>query len=324
MTINMAMVGTGRMLELISKDLYLTEGLAPKVIVSRTESKAKWAADSFGFPEHSDNYQRVLERNDIDLVYVATPHSEHFALAMQAIEAGKNILVEKAMTTNSYETAKLLQAARAKNLFAMEAMWMAFNPAIIKAKEILNEGLLGENLRLSANFCMAPPYRATSRLWAKDLAGGSTLDQGIYTISLAQLLFGSPLKISSHGLIKHGVDAEVVTSLEFFKGQRAQCISSLLAFGSNDAVIFGNKGRIHIDPMFWGTKGYTFTTYTSSGTENVTRFDYLKEGAGYVPMLRAVVEAIQQGKTEHPLRSHTETISVASTMDEVLRCILPT
>ena len=322
MAINMAMVGTGRMLELISQDLHLVPGMKPKVIVSRTETKAKWAADSYGFAEYSDNYSLILERDDIDLIYVATPHSEHYALAMQAIDAGKHVLVEKAMTTNGAQTTKLLDSARTKNLFAMEAMWMAFNPAIIQARKWVEDEILGENLRLNANFCMAPQYLPNSRLWAKELAGGSTLDQGVYTISLAHMLFGVPTQITAQGLVRHGVDAEVVTQMEFEKGHRALCMNSLLAFGSNDAVIFGNQGTIQIDPMFWGTKGCNLTLRTGSGVSGTERFEYSKEGAGYVPMLRAVVSAIQEGKTEHPLRSHMETIAVATTMDVVLKSVL--
>ena len=320
--IKLAMVGTGRMLDLIGADLHLVEDLIPQVVVSRSAEKAALAATKFNFVDSSGDFEATLKRDDIDLIYIATPHSEHFELAMKALEAGKPILVEKAMTTSSLQTEKLLTYAKTKNLFAMEAMWTAFNPAIVETKKIVTSGVLGGELRLLANFCMAPEYRPESRLWAKRLAGGSTWDQGVYTISLAQMLFGQPISITAKGIVRHDVDAEVLTTLEFANGNRAICLTSLLAFGSNDAVIFGNRGTIHIDPMFWGTKGFSKIIRSGSQIEAIDRFEYKKEGAGYVPMLREVCEAIKAGKTEHPLRLHSETISVAKTMDAVLNQVL--
>lgn len=317
-----AMVGTGLMLKLIGRDLGLAENVDARVIVSRTQEKADAAAAEYGFAEGSCDYAAVLQRDDIDVVYIATPHSEHFEYAMAALDAGKHVLVEKAMTPSAAKTRELLAHAKAKGLFAMEAMWTAFNPAVIEMRKRIAEGVIGEVSLFEANFCTSVPYDAEHRLWAKDLAGGSTWDQGVYTLSMAHMLFGTPTSITARGTEIHGVDGEVVAILEFAGGQRAVCINGLRAFSPFTTFAAGTRGTIMLDPAFWATGGFTQQRPVSPVQVDSERFTYEREGAGYVPMLRAVSQAIMDGKLEHELRSHAETIAVAETMDEVIRQVL--
>lgn len=314
-----AMVGTGFMLRLIGHDLAKTENVLPSVIVSRSQERADEAAATYGFAEGSADLHQVLQRDDIDVVYVATPHSEHFRLAMAALEAGKHVLVEKAMTTDAASTRTLQEYANARGLFAMEAMWMAFNPAIVELRRRLTEGVIGEPRHLQTNFSISHPYDPNHRHWSSDLAGGSTLDQGVYGISLAHMLFGTPTAIHAHGTKMYGVDAEVVVVLEFGGGQRAVCTSGYRALAPHRATVAGSMGTMEIPEHFWHPPGLRQYRLTRAGAELVDDFSYEPEGAGYVPMLRGVSEAVLQGRTEHPARSHTETLAVAETMDEVLR-----
>ncbi len=314
-----AMVGTGLMLKLIGNDFAKTENVDMRVIVSRTQERADEMAVQYGFGGGSADFASVLQRDDIDVVYIATPHTLHFEQAMAALDAGKHVLVEKSMTESAAKTRQLLAHAKAKGLFAMEAMWTAFNPAIVEARRRVANGDLGDVELVHANFCTAPPYDATSRLWAKEYAGGSTLDQGVYTLSLAHMILGTPTRITAQGTVFEGVDAEVSANLEFAGGQRAVCLSSLRAFSPNTAFIAGTKGCIEIPGAFWTPGGFTHMTVKSATDVDRDDFSYDREGAGYVPMLRAVSNAILEGRTEHELRSHAETIAVAETMDEVLR-----
>ena len=314
-----AMVGTGLMLKLIGKDLGLTENIDARVIVSRTQERADAAAAEYGFAEGAADFNAVLERDDIDVVYVATPHALHFEQAMAALDAGKHVLVEKSMTPSAALTRELCAHAAAKGLFAMEAMWTAFNPAVIEMRRRIADGAIGDVTLFEANFCTAPAYDGDSRLWAKDLAGGSTWDQGVYTLSMAHMLFGTPTSIMATGTVFHDVDAEAVAVLGFEGGQRAVCINGLRNFSPFTAFAAGTRGTIALDPAFWATGGFTQSRPTSPVAMETERFTYEREGGGYVPMLRAVSQAILEGKTEHELRSHAETIAVAETMDEVLR-----
>jgi predicted dehydrogenase len=143
-TTRWAMVGTGLMLELIGRDFALTENADMQVIVSRTQERADAIAAEYGFPEGSGDFEAVLQRDDIDVVYIATPHSEHLAQATAALEAGKHVLVEKSMTTSAADTRQLCALAEERGLFAMEAMWTAFNPAIVELRRRITEGQIGE------------------------------------------------------------------------------------------------------------------------------------------------------------------------------------
>lgn len=308
-----AMVGTGLMLDLIGRDFALTENVELRVIVSRTQARADEAAATFGFPEGSGDLDAVLARDDIDVVYVATPHTEHLPQALAALEAGKHVVVEKPMTTSAADTRLLCETAAAKGLFSMEAMWMAFNPAIVEARRRIADGAIGEPQNLQANFCFTMPYAPEWRMWAKHLAGGSTLDQGVYVNSLAHLVFGVPESISAHGTMRHEVDAEVATTLAYGSGAHAQLLTSMLSASPLHAYISGTAGHIEINGPFWATDGFVQRTATED------RFTYEREGMGYVPMLRAVSEAVLEGRTEHETRSHAATIEVAEVLDEVLR-----
>ena len=228
-TTRWAMVGTGFMLELIGHDFARTGNVELQVIVSRTAERAASAAREFGFPEGSDDLDAVLRRDDIDVVYVATPHSEHFTQAKAAIEAGKHVLVEKSMTPSASSTTELCALAESRGVFAMEAMWTAFNPAVIELRRRVLAGQLGDIRVVHANFCTFVPYRPESRLWAKDLAGGSTLDQGVYTLTFAHMILGPPSSVTARGTVVHGVDAEVAVVLDYESGSCGVCVSSLRA-----------------------------------------------------------------------------------------------
>ena len=314
-----AMVGTGLMLELIGHDLARTENVDAAVIVSRTQERANAAAREYGFAEGSADFETVLHRDDIDVVYIATPHALHFEQAMAALDAGKHVLVEKSMTPSAALTRELCAHAAALGLFAMEAMWTAFNPAVLEMRRRIANGEIGDVTLFEANFCTAPAYDGNHRLWAKDLAGGSTWDQGVYPLSMAHMLFGTPTSIMATGTMLHDVDAEVVAVLGFEGGQRAVCINGLRNFSPFTAFAAGTKGSIALDPAFWAAGGFSQRGPDSPGSGEAQRFTYEREGNGYVPMLRAVSAAILDGRTEHELRSHAETIAVAETMDEVLR-----
>jgi predicted dehydrogenase len=318
-----AMVGTGLMLRLIGRDFGLTENVDMRAIVSRTKDRAAAAAAEYNFPDSSADLDDVLGRSDIDVVYIATPHSLHFEQAMVALQAGKHVLVEKSMTTTAAQTRELCEFAKSRGLFAMEAMWTAFNPAIVELRRRIADGAIGDVQLVSANFCISAPFREDWRLWAKHLAGGSTLDQGVYTLSLAHMILGAPSNISATGTVLHDVDAEVSTTLDYALGQRALLLNGLRAISPLTAYVAGSTGVIEIPGPFWSPGGFVQRRPAATGGWATSdEFTYEREGNGYAPMLRAVSEAILAGKTEHELRTHSETVAVAESMDEVLRQVL--
>ncbi len=307
------------MLQLIGRDLGLTENVEPQVIVSRTQRRADEAAREFGFAEGSADFEAVLARDDIDVVYVATPHSLHFELAMAALSAGKHVLVEKAMTPSAAHTRQLCEFADSHGLFAMEAMWMAFNPAIVEMRRRIAAGDIGDVRAVHANFNMAIAYDANHRLWAPELAGGSMLDQGVYTLSLAHMMLGAPTTIRAQGTMLHGVEADVIAALGYDGGQQAVCSNGLLSWSPCSAYVAGTEGSIEIPGSFWSADRILQRSPGLGSSVEVDEFTYEREGMGYVPMLRAVSAAILDGRSQLDQRTHAESIAVAESMDEVLR-----
>jgi predicted dehydrogenase len=309
-----AVVGAGFMLRLIARDFALTENVRLQVVVARDPDRAVAAAAAHGIPEASDDLAAVLSRDDIDVVYVATPHSKHARIARAAMEAGKSVLVEKPLTTSATDTRALCATARERGLFLMEAMWTAFAPAVVDLRERVSAGEIGEVLHLSAGFCLAFPPDS-GRLWDPRLGGGTTLDQGVYGISLAHMVLGAPTAVTALGTMR-AVDEEAVVVLDHDGGARAVCTSSMRAHGQTGAVVAGTAGSIEILGPFWGPNRLLVRRGPAVGEAEEIVHD--REGAGYVPMLRAVSDAVLSGGTEHPLRSHADSIAVAETMDLVL------
>ena len=316
MTTRWAMVGTGLMLQLIADDFGRADGVQLQVIVSRSEERARRAAAEHGIPEASGDLAAVLARDDIDVVYVATPHTEHAWVARAALEAGKAVLVEKPMTTSAAETRALCAFAQERGLFLAEAMWTAFAPAVLDLRRRVAAGDIGAVQHLTASFCFAFPYEETSRLWDPGLGGGTTLDQGVYPLWLAHMVLGAPTSVTARGTMRDGVDVEAVSVLEHAGGARSVCTSSMRAIGQSGALIAGTSGSIELPAPFWAADRLRLRTLAAPGS--VEEVVHERDGAGYAPMLEAISRAVIAGKTQHELRSHRESISVAETMDEVL------
>ena len=315
MTTRWAMVGTGFMLQLIARDFGLSEGVQLQVIVSRSEERARQAAAEHGIPEWSGDLDAVLARDDIDVVYVATPHTQHAPVARAALEAGKSVLVEKPMTTSAAGTRALCAFAQERGLFLAEAMWTAFAPAVVDLRRRIAAGEIGDVRHLSAGFCVRFPEQPGHRLWNPDLGGGTTLDQGVYALSLAHMVLGPPTSIAAVGTTRDGVDEEVVSVLEHAGGGRSVSTSGMRAFGQCGATIAGTEGTIELPAPFWGADRLRLRTRGAPEWRDVV---HEREGAGYTPMLEAISSAVLAGQTQHELRTHDESIAVAETMDDVL------
>ncbi|HEY0815609.1 MAG TPA: Gfo/Idh/MocA family oxidoreductase, partial [Pseudonocardia sp.] len=193
-TTTFAMVGTGWMAAAIAPDFASCGFARLTTVVSRSRDRADAFATKFGVTATATIEE--LPALDVDVVYIATPHHNHAELACAALEAGKHVLLEKAFTMDAAEARHVAQTALAHDRFLMEAMWMRFNPAIRRAHELLLAGSIGEPRTLQASFGRAVPYDRSHRLWDPARGGGSVLDQGVYPITLADLVFGPPATVA--------------------------------------------------------------------------------------------------------------------------------
>lgn len=313
------MIGTGWMGDAIAADFALANLELAAVAGRDAERTARFAADR-AIP-HAVTVEELLGM-ELDLVYIATTHESHLALAEAALSAGHAVLLEKAFTLDANEAERLTAFARDRGLFLMEAMWMRFSPGLRRVQELIAQGAIGDPRTVLASFGMALPF-GENRLRDPARGGGSLLDQGVYPLALADAVLGEPDTVAATGSQTDadgrdlGVDTELAMLLGYAGGQQAALATSFRTNLPGDAIIGGYDGRIELESAFWNTGALVLH---GKGREP-ERIVVPREGRGYVPMLRAVDEALEAGWTEHPLSDHAATLRVMRSVDRVRRAL---
>lgn len=311
-----AIIGTGDVSHRLVSDL---QAVAPGQITAiwgRTYERARAFADDHAIRNASDSLEHVLARDDIDIVYIATPATTHCDIALRALTAGKHLLVEKPMTTSAVDTARIFAKAREVGRFAMEAMWMRFNPIHVEIRERIADGLIGEVNSVRASF--GTPFLARGRVLTPAQGGSILLDRGIYPITLAQWFLGEPVALHAAGRFQHGIDVSGHATLEFARGF-AQIAWSGVEFLDLSATISGDHGWITLDPMFWaGTRARVHAGSVERIFVAPDIVEHPRQGNGYQPMLSAVISALDEGLLSHPWQGRDHTLGIAQTMDAVL------
>jgi predicted dehydrogenase len=249
---------------------------------------------------------------DIDLVYIATPHSSHMQNSLMCLDAGKAVLCEKPFAINAAEAAQVIEKARQKNLFLMEAMWTRYLPSVIRLRELLADGAIGKVQLMLGGGAFMPPFDPDAYLFRPDLGGGVLLDAGVYLISMASMVFGAPAKalaVGSKG--QTGVDEHDAFVLEHADGAIASLYVSLRARSSPDLTLLGDQGKIYLHaPVFAPPR---LTLSIKGQDEQVLAFPY--EGNGYQFQAIEAAECMLAGRTESPVMPLNETLSIMQTMD---------
>jgi predicted dehydrogenase len=316
-------VGTGGIARAFAKDL----ALLPDAVVGAVGSRSAEGADSFAaFLEDATgsriadahrhaSYDALVSDDGVDAVYVATPHPGHAEAARLALEAGKAVLVEKPFTLNAAQAQELVDLARSKSLFLMEAMWTRFLPHIARVREILAAGTLGEIVTVTADHGQWFEKNPEHRLFAPELGGGALLDLGIYPLSFASFVLGTPERVTARSIEAFtGVDANTSVILEYAGGAHALVNTTLSAATANVAAVNGTEARIEIDRTW-----YVPTTFrvTSRDGEVLERYDAPHEGHGLRHQAAEVGRCLAAGALESELLPLDETVAIMRTLDEV-------
>lgn len=289
---------------------------------SKSMRRAKRFQREAGVKRVYGSYEEMLDREQFDAVYIANTHAEHAAAAILCLERGLPVLVEKAFTRNAGEAEELILLACAKNLFLMEAMWTRFNPAIVKLRELLRDGAVGDIEHLRAAFCIRMnPFRLKSmpwnRMYSPRLAGGALLDLGVYAIAFSRMVFGQPPEriSSSAKMTWTGVDKTSEYNFDYSGGKRAELISSFGLERPRDAVITGTKGIIRISEFMHPSQ--MVLTRAGHAPETIKiEPDRLDNGAtGFQHEIREVHRCIREGLLESPAMPLDETLEIMQTMD---------
>jgi predicted dehydrogenase len=307
-------LATGGIAHAFAKDLR-TAGLDIAAVGSRRAEASRAFADEFGIPNAHDSYEALVQDPDVDIVYIATPHPAHADNAILALEHGKHVLVEKPFTLTAAEAARVRDVARAKGLLAMEAMWTRYLPHMIRIREIVESGVLGDVRALFADHTQSITTDPAHRLNAIELGGGALLDLGIYPVSFAWDILGAPTSITASAqLIETGVDSEVATTFTHASGAISTTISAARSAGPNTAHILGTKARIDIDRTW-----YNPTTFRVVAPDGTILEDYVPQNEGRGMQFQAIAAEryIAEGKTDSDLLGIDETVAIMQTLDDI-------
>ncbi|MFC6093240.1 Gfo/Idh/MocA family protein [Saccharothrix lopnurensis] len=298
-------VATGGIADVVTGDLRLLPDVDVLAVSSRALPKAEEFAAKHGIARPYGDYRDLLADPDVDVVYVATPHVQHHEVTRAALEAGKHVLCEKPATLTPAALRDVVDLARERGLFLMEAIWTRFNPLIVELGELVRAGVIGEVRSVRADFGFPLPHDPAHRLWNRELGGGSLFDLGIYPVSFAHLLLGEPDVVHAHGSLVGGVDAEIGVLLGYEGGAHALVGSSLRSPLKDGAVVYGTEGLVELPEAL-----YNPSRMIVNGVER----RHEQEGAGYVPQLREVVRRVRAGETESPSMTLDESLAIMRTL----------
>ncbi|WP_100448886.1 Gfo/Idh/MocA family protein [Glycomyces xiaoerkulensis] len=311
--IRWGILATGNIASTYVEDLALLDDCQVTAVASRSSERAAAFAEKFDIPHAWDSVQALAQDDEVDIVYVATPHSHHYIPTIQLLEAGKHVLCEKAFAYNASQAKTMFNVAREHQRFLMEAMWTRCNPAIREMRRAIREGMIGDVIAVHANFALHGDFPPEHRLRNPELAGGALLDLGIYPITLAHLVLGVPDSISAESMMSpEGVDEYTAVTMRYPRAI-AQLSCSFIGGASNTATISGTKGRIELQGLLHRPSGYTLTRYDEQPRE----FEAPYVGNGYVHEALEVHRALRQDRLESTLVPPSSTIEVMEILDEV-------
>ncbi|MDE0545846.1 Gfo/Idh/MocA family protein [Microbacterium sp. C7(2022)] len=311
-------LATGGIAHAFASDLR-TAGREVVAVGSRRAEAAATFASHFDIARSYGSYEELAGDPDVDIIYVATPHPMHKEHALLALTHGKHVLVEKPFALNAEEAEEIRAAAAERGLLAMEAMWTRYLPHMIRIREIIEDGTLGEIRAVVADHTQKISSDPSHRLNALELGGGALLDLGIYPISFAWDILGEPVGIAAAArLSETGADAEVATIMTHMNGALSTSLSASRSAGPNVASVIGTDARIDIDRV-WYTPS-SFRVVAADGTVIETFVSDI-EGRGMQFQALAAERYVASGALDSDLLPIAESVAIMETLDEVREMI---
>lgn len=307
-------LATGGIAGAFASDLR-TAGLDLVAVGSRSQESADAFAARFDIAHAHPSYEALVSDPDVDIIYVSTPHPMHHENARLALEHGKHVLVEKAFTLNRAQAEDLQRLAAERGLLVMEAMWTRYLPHMVRIRELIADGALGEIRTVSADHTQQLPTDPAHRLNALELGGGALLDLGIYPISFIWDVLGAPTTIRAVGrLVETGADSEVATVMTHEGGAVSTSLSSSRGAGPNVASIVGTAARIDIDRVW-----YAPTTFRLVLPDGTVQEEYISsiDGRGMQYQAFAAERLVRDGILEGDVLPIAESVAIMGTLDEI-------
>ena len=283
-------------------------------VASSDKQRANEFAETYKIPHAFGSYDGLLTLPDLDVVYVATPHVKHHEHVLLLLNAGIAVLGEKPFAMNSEQVQEMVETARSKGVFLMEALWSRFMPGIEFALDLIKSGAVGRVVSVKADFGFKAPFSPENRLFNKSLGGGSLLDIGIYPLFLSYLILGKPTTIKALATFgTTGVDEQCGIVLTYADGQLALLDSTLQAVTDCIGLIQGETGQIRIHNRFHETKGVTL----KRDDQSAKPFAFNRTTHGYDYEAQHVMRCLSEGRTESPLWSLNDSVNLMALLDAV-------
>ncbi len=318
MTVRWGIAGPGGIAERFAEGMELVADGEIAAVASRSRNRADAFADRHDIRQRYGSYGDLAADPDVDVVYVATPHSRHEQDTLTYLAAGKHVLCEKPFALNAAQARRMAEAARAGGLFLMEAMWTRFLPAYRRLRELLDDGRIGEPLVVEADFGFRVPVNPEHRLFDLALGGGALLDLGIYPVQLCAFVLGTPERVLADGVIGETGADEIVTGLLHSGGRLGVVKAATRVALSCTARISGSDGWIGLPaPMHSPTALTIGGPGATGGTGGIERVDAAFEGVGLRFQVEEVHRCLAAGQTESPVMPLDESIALLGVLDDM-------
>ncbi len=314
-TVRWGIIGTGFIAHQFARGLAVLDDAALLAVASRTKESAEKFADEFGITHRHVGVESLAANENVDVVYVATPHPMHKGNTLSCLDGGKAVLCEKPFCMNASEATEMVDRAREKGLFLMEAMWTLCFPAMAKVREIIHSGAIGDIRQVHANFSFRGEWDPDGLLLNPDLGGGALLDVGVYNVALAQMVYRrEPTRISGLAhLGQTGVDEQSSVTLGYDNGALAVLTSAIRTETGQEAAIYGTDGYIKVPHAFWQPD--RIIVKTPQDEERELKFN--RVGNGYNYEAAEVMRCLRSGRLESHILPLNTSVAIMRTMDRI-------
>jgi predicted dehydrogenase len=307
-------LGAGKMASKFSKGLKLLDNAQLYAVGSRNYERARQFASENGYEKYFGSYEEMLKDPDLEIVYIATPHSHHHEHTLLCLENGKHVICEKAFSLNFSEVAEMVLAAKEKRLFLMEALWPPFQPYYTKAKEILQSGILGRVINMHGWFSFSPPYDPDDRKFNLSLGGGSLLDIGIYPVIDCLTFMGIPGEIKS--LASFGPTGSEESLNAVFRYNNGCLASIYSSFKTNNGIgctLYCENGNMTV------ARGRDMNQHVilDLNGQNKQEFNFSPEAMGYHFEAEEVMKCLDEGRTESSIVPLDFSLNLMKTLDRI-------
>ncbi|HLO80189.1 MAG TPA: Gfo/Idh/MocA family oxidoreductase [Chitinophagaceae bacterium] len=315
--IRWGILGCGRIAGKFAADLLLVKDAELIAVGSRSKEKAQEFARKYPARNIHGSYEELAADPEVDIIYVATPHSHHHEHSLLCLKHNKAVLCEKAFAINSRQAYEMITEARSRNIFLMEALWSKFLPHYNMVRSMIAEGKLGRLMSMQTNFGFKPIDPVPQRIFDPALGGGTLLDIGIYNVFFVHSFLGMPDDIQAFMTpASTGVDQQLAVQFHYRNGALAQMLSSFSSNLSTEADIAGDAGRIRLLNRFYEPS--TTIQYYSGKIDTLETIPFSKEGGwGYQYQVRHVHECLKQGLAESPVMTHKDSLELMELMDRI-------